>query len=459
MAKRLQLRRGTTAETNTFTGAVGEVTVDTNKKTVVVHDGVTAGGFPVAAIANNNGSISLIRKDGTVITTISSNGLFSDTLTSTTTDQALTAAQGKVLQDNKLDKTANAVSASKLATARTINGTSFDGTADIDINRLISIDDRTIKPNATPKRAVTPYFASATGLTTSNVDWDWGDLLVLNSYADESGGNINAIWFGKNTHELKHYYAAQEATTWGTPKTIAYTDSSISGNAATATKLQTARTINGVIFDGSSNITIADNTKLPLTGGTITDTLTVAVDDTAGAFKKLIQGHTTTTTDGGYLAVGNTDVDKGYVEIGTSDDADTEIIARKRGFGDVVIATVKILDQNNNSSFPGSITASGNVTAFSDARLKDNITKIPDALNKLNQLKGVTFNRIDTNDKDKRYVGLIAQDVQSVMPEAVNVNDDEINTLSVDYQGLVGLLVESIKELKAEIDVLKEKVK
>ena len=51
MSKRIQLRRGTTAETNTFTGAVGEVTVDTDKKTVVVHDGTTAGGTPLARVS------------------------------------------------------------------------------------------------------------------------------------------------------------------------------------------------------------------------------------------------------------------------------------------------------------------------------------------------------------------------------------------------------------------------
>jgi hypothetical protein len=48
MATILQLRRGTTTQHNTFTGAVGEVTVDTTKDTVVVHDGTTAGGFPLA---------------------------------------------------------------------------------------------------------------------------------------------------------------------------------------------------------------------------------------------------------------------------------------------------------------------------------------------------------------------------------------------------------------------------
>lgn len=48
MAKQLQLRRGTTAEHSTFTGVAGEITVDTTKDTIVVHDGVTAGGFPLA---------------------------------------------------------------------------------------------------------------------------------------------------------------------------------------------------------------------------------------------------------------------------------------------------------------------------------------------------------------------------------------------------------------------------
>jgi hypothetical protein len=99
MAKRLQLRRGTTAEHSTFTGALGEVTVDTTKDVIVVHDGATVGGFPSASRANADGSISLIKKDGTSAGSINSTGLFNNTLTSTNTNQALTAAQGKVLND------------------------------------------------------------------------------------------------------------------------------------------------------------------------------------------------------------------------------------------------------------------------------------------------------------------------------------------------------------------------
>lgn len=105
MAKRVQLRRGTTAQTDTFAGAAGEVTVDTSKNTIVVHNGVQTGGFPVAARANANGTISLIKKDGTSAGEINATGLFNNTLTSTNADQALTAAQGKVLKDTKLETT------------------------------------------------------------------------------------------------------------------------------------------------------------------------------------------------------------------------------------------------------------------------------------------------------------------------------------------------------------------
>ena len=85
MAKQLQLRKGTATEHNTFTGALGEVTVDTTNKTLRVHDGTTAGGTQLATLT------------GAVV--------LNNTLTSTSTTQALTAAQGKVLKDT-LDNTA-----------------------------------------------------------------------------------------------------------------------------------------------------------------------------------------------------------------------------------------------------------------------------------------------------------------------------------------------------------------
>ena len=109
----------------------------------------------------------------------------------------------------------------------------------------------------------------------------------------------------------------------------------------------------------------------------------------------------------------------------------------------------------------GNYTAVGNVTAYSDIRLKDNIEVIPDAVSKVQQLRGVTFDRNDFVPDaetgvmpETRQAGVIAQEVQKVLPEVVTETDD--GTLTVAYGNMVGLLIEAIKELKAEIDELKE---
>ena len=101
----------------------------------------------------------------------------------------------------------------------------------------------------------------------------------------------------------------------------------------------------------------------------------------------------------------------------------------------------------------GAATFNNDVTAFSDARLKDNVETIPNALETVCAMRGVTFTRNDNNDQPG--TGVIAQEMQEVFPVVVKENNDEDNTLSVSYGNLVGVLIESIKELKAEIDELK----
>jgi hypothetical protein len=103
-------------------------------------------------------------------------------------------------------------------------------------------------------------------------------------------------------------------------------------------------------------------------------------------------------------------------------------------------------------SVTGSITATGDVTAYSDERLKDNIVTIGNAVEKVSALRGVTFTR---KEDGLASTGLIAQDVHAALPEAVLTDEDGM--LSVKYGNLVGLLVEAIKELKAEIEELKNK--
>lgn len=99
----------------------------------------------------------------------------------------------------------------------------------------------------------------------------------------------------------------------------------------------------------------------------------------------------------------------------------------------------------------GCIIVSGNVTAYSDCRLKTNICRIENALCKVKQLNGYTYTRCDTGI---RQTGLMAQELIKVLEEAVGGSEDTV--LTVAYGNVVGLLVEAIKDLSDEIEELKK---
>jgi hypothetical protein len=100
------------------------------------------------------------------------------------------------------------------------------------------------------------------------------------------------------------------------------------------------------------------------------------------------------------------------------------------------------------------VWTSGNVTAYSDKRVKENIEVIPNALEKVLQLSGYTFDRTDVDMP--RQTGLIAQEVLKVLPEAVSGSEEE--HYSVAYGNLVGLLIEAIKEQQVQIETLMDMV-
>ncbi len=121
----------------------------------------------------------------------------------------------------------------------------------------------------------------------------------------------------------------------------------------------------------------------------------------------------------------------------------------------------KFATTNTGISISGEITSTGDITAFaSDERLKTNIEPIEGALNKVLSLSGFTYNFNELGEslgfytKD-RHVGVSAQQVQAVLPEAVAPAPVNGDYLTVKYEKLVPLLIEAIKELKAEIDELK----
>ena len=105
----------------------------------------------------------------------------------------------------------------------------------------------------------------------------------------------------------------------------------------------------------------------------------------------------------------------------------------------------------------GNVTATGNVTAYSDARLKTNVNTINDALSIVGKLRGVSF---DWKESGKRSIGVIAQEVEKVLPELVLTQQvldptGESEIKSVDYGKIVGVLINAINELKEEVEELK----
>jgi hypothetical protein len=101
----------------------------------------------------------------------------------------------------------------------------------------------------------------------------------------------------------------------------------------------------------------------------------------------------------------------------------------------------------------GNLTASGNITAQSDRKAKKNILTIENALEKVLNLRGVTYNKIQDNSAG---IGVIAQEVEQIIPEVVMDGKDGFK--SVAYGNMVGLLIEAIKEQQKQIEELKAKV-
>lgn len=103
----------------------------------------------------------------------------------------------------------------------------------------------------------------------------------------------------------------------------------------------------------------------------------------------------------------------------------------------------------------GNVTFAGNITASSDISIKTNIAVIENALEKVQAIRGVTYNRKDL-ENNPRHAGVIAQEVEAVLPEVVQENE---GIKSVAYGNMVGLLIEAIKEQQKQIDELRAEVK
>ena len=113
----------------------------------------------------------------------------------------------------------------------------------------------------------------------------------------------------------------------------------------------------------------------------------------------------------------------------------------------VVVDSNKDITGFRNISNTGTITAGGDITAFSDERLKSDIETIDNALDKVMNMRGVSFTK-----QAEKGIGVIAQEIEKVLPEVVT--DGEYK--SVAYGNIVGVLIEAIKEQQKQIDELKK---
>ena len=104
-----------------------------------------------------------------------------------------------------------------------------------------------------------------------------------------------------------------------------------------------------------------------------------------------------------------------------------------------------------SGSYTGSFTATGDVTAYSDKRLKRNIETITNAVDTVSKLRGVNYEKDGRNS-----TGVIAQEIEEVLPQVVHTDADGMK--SVAYGNIVGILIEAIKEQQKEIEELKKKL-
>ena len=201
----------------------------------------------------------------------------------------------------------------------------------------------------------------------------------------------------------------------------------------------------------------------------------VGINTTAPTEKLAVTGNIETTESANGVKIGFNVGDSftlngsNTAHFGLSCGVSTSVPLVLSGYYGVAIATnglerVRILQSNGYVGIlntapsyaldvTGTIRATGNVIAFSDARAKENIKTIDSALEKVNKLRGVKFNKIG---EEKTCIGVIAQEVEEVLPEVVETDDNGMK--AVAYGNMVGLLIEAMKEQQKQIDELKAKL-
>ena len=332
----------------------------------------------------------------------------------------LTATVGTLNQST----TGNAATATALATARTINGISFDGTANITTltsGTGVSVSGTEVSIGQAVASSNSPTFQNLTLSGTDSIKVPAGTT------AQRNGSAVNGMFrYNSTTNEFEGY----QNNAWG----------AIGGGGTTINNNADNRIITG---SGTAD-TLEAETTLTFNSGTLglsTGDLTV---DVAGDIVLDADGGDINLQDGGtqFGSLINSSSDfkiRSAVQ-------DKDLIFEGNDGGSTITALT--LDMSE----AGAATFNNNVTAFSDERLKDNIETLEDGLDKVEQLRGVTYTR-----DGKENIGVIAQEVEKILPEIVLTADDEMGTKSVDYSRITAVLIEAVKDLSARVKELEDK--
>ena len=456
MAKLLKLRRGTTTQHGSFTGAEGEVTIDTDKDVPVVHDGSTQGGHPLAAedMANvSSASIAgRLANDSIAVSKIAAGTLPSDVkIIDANVSGNLTIESADIVDGTIVNADVNGSAA--------IAGTKVSpdfGSQNVVTTGTLGSGDLTIT-SAAPK--IEFYDSDANSDFRINVDGGVFQIEdITNSQADRftiaSDGTVDVTG---NLDVGAGVDVTGNITVSGTVdgRDVAADGTKLDGIETAATADQTASEILTLTktVDGSGSGLDADTVDgiegANFVRSDTADTASgdISFDGGAGAVTVnggsdiRIAGGTWTGEYNGGMKIQHNGTDAYIQYLGT--------IYHRTGGGDNRLT----LDTSGN------LTAAGNVTAYSDERLKTDVNTINDALGICGKLRGVSYKWIRGG---KPSIGVIAQEVEKVIPEVVLTSHDvnpstgEVEEIkSVDYGKIVGVLINAINELKAEVDELK----
>jgi len=222
---------------------------------------------------------------------------------------------------------------------------------------------------------------------------------------------------------------------------LSYSNSGSTTRGATGT----ASTAMGYKTTGSGDYStaIGDNTTATGTASTAIGSYTLA-----SGYRSTAMGDGTSSTDYASLTIGRyNSVNKTVTTGGNAASFDTDNAAFVIGNGTLWNAASDAFVVY----FNGNATLSGDLTINSDERLKDNIQPLGSTLDKLHQIEGKTYS-FKKDEEHTPKIGVLAQEVQAVFPELVTEGGDGI--LSVNYQGLVPVLINAINEQDIKIAAL-----